>query len=130
MANDLKDIIKGFKNLASKIHTDNTNVKQQLKDKNLMLEVCQKVCQKIYYEHENLKKKYQLLEEQLKQQQQQQQQQQSIKNLPWPIKNKKRYFITDDNEDYDGNIDDCKNENDDDDNDDKFEYIKVKKKTE
>ena len=42
MANDLKDIIKDFKNLASKIQTDNSNVKQYLKDKNLMLEACQK----------------------------------------------------------------------------------------
>ena len=72
MANDLKDIIKDFKNLASKIQTDNSNVKQHLKDKNLMLEACQKEYQKIYFEHENLKKKNQQLEEQLKQQQQQQ----------------------------------------------------------
>ena len=45
------------KNLASKIQTDNSNVKQHLKDKNLMLEACQKEYQKIYFEHENLKKK-------------------------------------------------------------------------
>ena len=53
-----------------------------------------------------------------------------IKNLLRPIKNKKRYLITDDNEDYDENIDDCENENDDDndDDDDEVEYIKVKKK--
>ena len=44
MANDLKD-----KDLVSKIHTDNTNVKQQVKYKNLMLEACQKEYQKIYY---------------------------------------------------------------------------------
>ena len=44
------------KNLASKIQTDNSNVKQHLKDKNLMLEACQKEYQKIYFEHENLKK--------------------------------------------------------------------------
>ena len=56
MANDLKGIIKDFKNLASKIQTDNSNVKQHLKDKNLMLEACQKEYQKIYFEHENLKK--------------------------------------------------------------------------
>ena len=128
MANDLKDIIKDFKNLASKIQTDNSNVKQHLKDKNLMLEACQKEYQKIYFEHENLKKIYQQLEEQLKQQQR------LIKKLPQHIKNKKRYFITDDSEDYDENIDDCKNENDDDYDDDddddnnEVEYIKVKKK--
>ena len=56
-----------------------------------------------------------------------------IKKLPRHIKNKKRYFITDDSEDYDENIDDCKNENDDDYDDDdddnnEVEYIKVKKK--
>ena len=72
MANDLKDIIKDFKNLASKIQTNNSNVKQHLKDKNLMSEACQKENQKIYVKHENLKIKYQQLEEQLKQQQQQQ----------------------------------------------------------
>ena len=53
MANDPKDIIKEFKNLASKIQTDNSNVKQYLKDKNLMLEACQKEYQKICFEHEN-----------------------------------------------------------------------------
>ena len=47
------------------------------------------------------------------------------------MKNKKRYFITDDNEDYDEIIDVCKNENDDDYDDDddnnEVEYVKVKK---
>ena len=62
MVNDLRDVIKDFKNLASKNQTDNSNVKQHLKDKNLMLEACQKKYQKIYFEHENLKKKYQQLE--------------------------------------------------------------------
>ena len=57
------------------------------------------------------KKKNQQFEEQLKQQQQQQQR--SIKKLPRRIKNKKCYFITEDSEDYDENIDDCENENDD-----------------
>ena len=42
MANDLKDIIKDFKNLSSKIQTDNSNVKEHLRDKNLMLQACQK----------------------------------------------------------------------------------------
>ena len=132
MVNDLKDIIKDFKNLASKIQTDNSNVKQHLKDKNLMLEACQKEYQKIYFEHENLKKKNQQLEEQLKQQQQQQQQRQRlIKNLPRYIKNKKRYFITDVNEnENDYKNDDYKNDDDNyDDKDDEVEYIKVKKRT-
>ena len=40
--NVLKDIIKDFKNLASKIQTGNSTVKQHLKDKNLILEACQK----------------------------------------------------------------------------------------
>ena len=44
------------KNLASKIQTDNSNVKQHLKDKSLMLEACRKEYQKIYFEHENFKK--------------------------------------------------------------------------
>ena len=52
-----------------------------------MLEACQKEYQKIYFEHENLQKKYQQLEEQFKQQQQQQRQQQcSIKKLLRRIK--------------------------------------------
>ena len=106
MANGLKDIIKDFKNLVSKIETDNSNVKQHLKDKNLTLEACQKEYQKIYFEHENLKKKNQQLEEQLKQQQQQQQQQRSMKNLLRRIKNNKCYSITNVNEnenDYENN---------------------------
>ena len=57
MVNDIKDIIKDFKNLASKIQTDNSNVKQHLKHKKLILEACQKEYQKIYFELENLKKK-------------------------------------------------------------------------
>ena len=56
MANDLQDIIKDFKNLVSKIQTDNSNAKQHLKDKNLMLGACQKEYQKIYFEHENFYK--------------------------------------------------------------------------
>ena len=56
------------KNLVSKIQSDNSNVKQHLKDKSLMLEACQIEYQKIYFEHENLKKIYQQFEEQLKQQ--------------------------------------------------------------
>ena len=52
------------------------------------------------------------------------------KKLPLRIKNKKRYFITDDSQDE--NID-CENENDDDyddddDDHDEVKYIKVKKK--
>ena len=135
MVNDLKDIIKDFKNLTSKIQTDNSYVKQHLKDKKLMLEACQKEYQKIYFEPENFKKKFQQLEEQFKQQQQQQQQWQQqclIKKLPQCIKNKKRCFITDNSEDE--NIDDCENENDDDDYDDdddntEVEYIKEIYKT-
>ena len=95
-----------------------------------MLEACQKEYQKIYFEHENFKNIYKQLEEQLKQWQKQQQQP-SIKNLPWRIKNKKRFFITIVNEnenDYKNN--DYKNDDDDyDDEDDEVEYIKVKKKS-
>ena len=129
MVNDLKVIIKDFINLPSKIQTDNSNLKQYLKDKNLMLEACQKEYQKIYFEHENFLKKYQQLEEQLKQQQEQQEQQQSIKNLPRRMKNKKPYFITDvkenendyENDDYENDDDDYDHE------DDEVEYIEVKK---
>ena len=56
MANDLKDIIKDFKNLVSKIQTDNSNAKQHLKGKNLMLGAYQKEYQKIYFEHKNFYK--------------------------------------------------------------------------
>ena len=57
MVNDLKHVIKDFKNLAQKIQTDNSNVKQHLKDENLKLGACQKEYQKIYFDHENLKTK-------------------------------------------------------------------------
>ena len=56
MANGLKDIIKGFKNLALKVQTGNSNARQNLKDQDLMLKACQKEYQKIYFEHENSKK--------------------------------------------------------------------------
>ena len=54
-----------------------------------------------------------------------------IKNLPRCIKNKKRYFITDVNEnENDYKNDDYKNDDDNyDDKDDEVEYIKVKKRT-
>ena len=132
MMNDLKDIIKDFKNLVSKIQTGNSNVKQHLKDKN-----CQKLVKKntkISTSSIEFFKKNQQLEEQLKQQQQQQQQQQRrlIKNLPRRIKNKKRYFITDVNKNENDQKNNDYENNDDnyDDEDDEVEYIKVKKKNE
>ena len=93
-----------------------------------MLEACQKDTKKFTSSMRIKKKIYQQLEEQLKQQQQQQR---SIKNLLRRIKNKKRYFTTDVNEnenDYEN--DDYENDDDSyDDEDDEVEYIKAKKKT-
>ena len=69
------DIITGFKNLTSKIKNENDKIKETVKDKDVTISACKKENQKLYYQHENLKKQYNELEEYVKQLQQQQQQQ-------------------------------------------------------
>ena len=70
------EIINGFKNLTSKIKNENDKIKETVKDKDVTISACKKENQKLYYQHENLKKQYNELEEYVKQQQQQQQNQQ------------------------------------------------------
>ena len=71
------EIMNGFKNLTSKIKNENYKIKETVQDKDVTISACKKEYQKLYYQHENLKKQYNELEEYVKQQQQQQQQQQN-----------------------------------------------------
>ena len=54
----LKNIFNGFKILAAKVNNDNKNKKKKLDETKELLEICKKEYQKLYFEHENLKKKY------------------------------------------------------------------------
>ena len=72
------EIMNGFKNLTSKIKNENYKIKETVQDKDVTISACKKEYQKLYYQHENLKKQYNELEEYVKQQQQQQQQNQQL----------------------------------------------------
>ena len=86
------EVINGFKNLASKIKKDNDEIKVSIKNKDITIAACKKEYQKLYFEHEELKKKYPELENYFQQQQQQQQQQQrQQQSRRFPIK---RQFAT------------------------------------
>ena len=50
------DIINGFKNLTSKIKIENDKIKEAVKNKDVTKSACKKEYQKLYQEHENLKK--------------------------------------------------------------------------
>ena len=52
----IKGIVGDFKKLATKIKEDNGQVKKKLKERELVLDACQKEYQKLYYEHNALKK--------------------------------------------------------------------------
>ena len=54
----LKNIFNDFKILAAKVNNDNKNKKKKLDETKELLEICKKEYQKLYFEHENLKKKY------------------------------------------------------------------------
>ena len=54
----LKNIFNGFKILAAKVNNDNKNKKKKLDETKELLEICKKEYQKLYFEHENLKKRY------------------------------------------------------------------------
>ena len=69
------EVINGFKNLASKIKKDNNEIKVSIKNKDTTIAACKKEYQKLYFEHEELKKKYAELENYFQQQQQKWQQQ-------------------------------------------------------
>ena len=72
------EIMNGFKNLTLKIKNENYKIKETVQDKDVTISACKKEYQKLYYQHENLKKQYNELEEYVKQQQQQQQQNQQL----------------------------------------------------
>ena len=52
----LKNIFNGFKILAAKVNDDNKNKKKKLDETKELLEICKKEYQKLYFEHENLRK--------------------------------------------------------------------------
>ena len=57
----LKNIFNNFKILAMKVSDDRKNKKKKLDKTKELLEICKKEYQKLYFEHENLRKKYNLV---------------------------------------------------------------------
>ena len=55
---ELKNIFNNFKILAMKVSDDRKNKKKKLDKTKELLEICKKEYQKLYFEHENLRKKY------------------------------------------------------------------------
>ena len=55
---ELKNIFNDFKILAAKVTNDSKNEKKNLDEMKELLEICKKEYQKLYFEHENLRKKY------------------------------------------------------------------------
>ena len=53
----LKNIFNNSKILAAKVNDDNKNKKKKLDETKELLEICKKEYQKLYFEHENLRKK-------------------------------------------------------------------------
>ena len=53
---ELKNIVSDFKILGAKVNDDNKNKKKKLDETKELLEICKKEYQKLYFEHENLKK--------------------------------------------------------------------------
>ena len=54
----LENIFNDFKILAAKVNYDNKNKKKKLDETKELLEICKKEYQKLYFEHEDLRKKY------------------------------------------------------------------------
>ena len=54
----LKNIFSDFKIFAANVNNDNKNKKKKLDETKELLEICKKEYQKLYFEHENLKKRY------------------------------------------------------------------------
>ena len=52
-----KKLVTNFRTLTTKVQKDNQNKTKSLKETNLVLEDCEKEYQKLYLEHENLRKK-------------------------------------------------------------------------
>ena len=57
----LKNFFSDFKFLAAKVNDDNQNKKKELDETKELLEICKKEYQQLYFEHENLRKKYNLV---------------------------------------------------------------------
>ena len=55
---EMLEIIEGFQNLTSKIKDDHDSIKKTLKNKEMTIAACKSEYQKLYKEHEELKKKY------------------------------------------------------------------------
>ena len=55
---ELENIFNDFKILAAKVNYDNKNKKKKLDEMKELLEICKKEYQKLYFEHEDLRKKY------------------------------------------------------------------------
>ena len=55
---ELKNTFKDFKILAANVNDDKKNKKKTLDETKELLEICKKEYQKLYFEHENLRKKY------------------------------------------------------------------------
>ena len=55
----MTDEVDELKNiLAAKVNNDNKNNKKKLDEMKELLEICKKEYQKLYFEHENLRKRY------------------------------------------------------------------------
>ena len=95
---EIKGIISDFKKLATKIQQDNGQVKKMLKEKEAVLQVCKKEYQKLYYEHEPLKKRCEELKQKVKESQRQQKQLQkprrSLLKIIESKKPRKRYYLS------------------------------------
>ena len=63
---NFKKLVANFRALTAKVQKDNPDRAKSLKETNLVLEACIKEYQKLYHEHENLKKKTKENEEQQK----------------------------------------------------------------
>ena len=55
---ELKNIFNHFKILAAKVNDDNKNKNKKLDETEEKLEICKRQYQKLYFEHENLRKEY------------------------------------------------------------------------
>ena len=56
---NFKKLVVDFRALTTKVQKNNLNKTKSLKETNLVLEACKKEYQKLYFEHEHLKKKIQ-----------------------------------------------------------------------
>ena len=75
---ELKNLMKDFRKLTSKVQQDNSTINKKLEDRDVMLQACQKEYQKVYQEREALKEKCNTLEQRILELEQQQQKQQNI----------------------------------------------------